>query len=86
MAITKQDRYFGEGISSQGEENPHTAFTDHLQRIREKRVIDAIGADRKLSATEIVDRYFQIKAAIEAADKQVINDNTEFMQEHGIKL
>jgi hypothetical protein len=86
MAIIKKDAYFGEGISSYGETDPKKAFSNHRESIRIKRLSDLLGNDPKLSLREIENKFPEIKAALEAADKQVMNDNNKFMQEHGIVI
>jgi hypothetical protein len=86
MAIIQKDAFFGEGISSYGEINPQIAFRYHRKEIRTKRLSDLLGKDSKLQNYEIEQKFEQIKAALEAADKQVINDNKEFMEKHGIVI
>ena len=86
MAITQKDAFFGEGISSYGEIDPHAAFRSHRRSIRIKRLSDLLGKDTKLDNGDIEDKFSQIQAALDAADRQVAGDNKEFMEKHGIAL
>ena len=86
MAIIEKERYFGEGISSYGEEDARVAFNSHLCDVRVKRLIDLIGSDAKLSPGSIVAKFEDIVEAINCADNQVRNDNSEFIVHHNISF
>lgn len=84
MPIITKDRYFGEGISSYGDESPATALATHRRHVRIQRLHDALGKEAKLEAHNISEKFDVIKAAIEAADNQVDTDNAEFIAQHNL--
>lgn len=86
MPIVKKDRFFGEGVSTYGEANAISALEQHRRHVRIMRLNDLLGRDSKLDNGELERKFYQIKAAIEAADAQVVQDNKDFMDEHRVTL
>lgn len=85
MAILTKERFFGEGISLNGEDNPVDAFSLQLSNIREKRLKDLIG-DKSFSAFNIVDKFEEIAEAINRADKQAHDDNIDHINKYAINF
>lgn len=84
MAITTQDRFFGEGISVAGEADPRRAFEQQRQYLRKKRLEDVIGVSAQLPPSDIASKFEAIALAVEKADDQAFGDNAAFCKQHGI--
>jgi len=85
MPIREEDRCFGEGLSSYGEEDPHRAFEKHKAHLRSKRLEDLLGKDTKLDCDDLSNKFENIALAINAADKQSNDDNAAFLKKHSIQ-
>ena len=86
MPIRTEGRFFGEGLSSSGVDEPGSAFRQHRRHVRQQRLYDLLGKSPDLSNGQLADKFEEIAAAISAADEQVVQDNAAFMKQHGITL
>ena len=84
MAIRTEKTFFGEGISSNGEEDPKAAFKSHVCDMRKKRLYDLLSAKQLYCLNDILIRFEEIASAISKADKQSYADNAGFINKYRI--